>query len=277
MRAVSYPQAKDSTNPPLRLRFTAARFPGRAVIAGSLLAAATVVGMLYAWSEVSNATASYTSRPGAVYDALRTWMTSGVYRGYIVTTLSEACAGFALAVVIAAVLAVALSSSRLLTEVASPLVRLLNITPRVALAPVFLLVFGIGYTSKLYFVIAVVFIIPFYAMVRALATIDPVLKDHARILGASRLAMARDVHVPAVLGAVIASLRVSVGFSLLASVFAEIIASNSGIGYEIAQAELSSEPSFVIAGIVIVAVIGFLIDRILLLVERRFSAWKVSA
>lgn len=249
----------------------------RAAIVGTALATATLVVLIIGWSQVSATTATYTSRPIDVLVSLESWVTSGVYLGYIGTTLSEAGGGFALALIIATIAAVVITSSRFVADVLAPYVSIVNITPRVALAPVFLLVFGIGYVSKLYFVAAVVVVIPFYALLRALGTIDPVFKDNTRLLGATRLQAVRDVYVPAVLGAMVASLRVAVSFALLSSVFIELIASNSGIGYSIAQAEVSFRADQELSGIIVVALIGFIFDRLLLLLERRFSSWRVSA
>ena len=249
----------------------------RAVLVGSTLAVLTLALLVFGWSRVDDTTATFTSRPLDVWNAMTTWVTSPVHWGDIGTTLSEAGAGFLLAVAVATIAAVVISTSRFAADVLAPFVALANITPRVALAPVFLLVFGIGYISKLYFVGAVVVVIPFFALLRALMTIDPVFKDNARLLGGSRWQIAWDVYVPAVLGAMITSLRVSVSFALLSSVFIEIMSSNSGIGYEIAQAQLTFRPDEELAGIIVVALIGFIVDRLLLLLERRFSSWKVSA
>ncbi len=249
----------------------------RAAIVGTSLAVITLVLFLIGWARVDKTTATFTSHPIDVLRALGAWVSNPIYLGYIGTTLSEAGFGFLLAVAIATVAAVLIASSRFVADVFAPFVSIVNITPRVALAPVFLLIFGIGYISKLYFVAAVVVIIPFYALQRALMTIDPVIKDNTQVLGASKLEAVRDVYIPAVLGAMIASLRVSVSFALISSVFIEIIASNSGIGYAISQAQTSFRPDQEIAAIIVVALLGFIFDRLLLLVERRFSSWKVSS
>jgi NitT/TauT family transport system permease protein len=148
--------------------------------------------------------------------------------------------------------------------------------PKIALAPLFLLLFGLGTDSKVYFIATGIFFIPFFALYSAITTVDRTFIEHAKILGASRWQIIKDVYVPAIVGSVTASLRVAVSFSLLAAVIAELVASNSGIGFEINTAEQNSEPGLLIASIIIVALLGFILDRLLLVAERHFSTWKIS-
>lgn len=203
-------------------------------------------------------------------------MVNPTLRGYIPITLEEAGLGFLLGTAAAIVLAVFLASSKLASEVADPFISVLNSVPKIILAPLFLLIFGLGLISKVYFVSVGIFFIPFFALYRAITTVDPVYLEHARILGASKWRIAKDVYVPAVIGATTSSLRIAVSFALLTALLAEFVASNAGIGYGIDAAETSVQPGLLIAGILIVAIIGFIVDRLLLLAELRFSHWRVA-
>jgi ABC-type nitrate/sulfonate/bicarbonate transport system permease component len=239
--------------------------------------ALTAAGFFAIWESADDTQALYVSRPSAVAEALHKWLTSDLLRGYIVTTLKEAAAGLVLAVILAVVFASILASSRALAEFASPFIAAFNAVPKIALAPLFVLVFGVDFKSKVYFVVAVVFFVPFYSLFRALTTIDPTYLDNARTLGASRFALATDVYAPAVLGTTMTSLRVTATFALLSAVIAELISSHSGIGFQIAQAQATQQPDLILAGVAIVAAISYAIDISLRRIERRFAQWRVAA
>jgi NitT/TauT family transport system permease protein len=150
----------------------------------ALLDLATVFVLLYLWQNVSVSRALAIGRPTAVGRDLLQWATNPFLRDSVWATLEEAVAGLLLALVVAVILAVLLTSSRPLAEFSSPFVAILNAVPKQALAPLFLVIFGIGLQAKVYFIVASVFFIPFFAMFRALLSIDPVYADHLRALAA---------------------------------------------------------------------------------------------
>ena len=232
---------------------------------------ATVLGLLFGWSHDSPNLEMGISRPTAVYHALRTWLTNGALRSYIPVTLKEELFGFALGLGVALALALILASSRVLTEFCEPFIAVVNALPKFALGPLFVLVFGIHFLSKVYFVATAVFFVPFIAIFTAITTIDHDLLHNIRALGAGRRDLLQQVYVPATLSAVISSLRITATFALLAAVVSELIASTSGIGYEISSAQQNLQADFVLAGVLIVAAIAFFLDRLLVLFERRFS------
>jgi NitT/TauT family transport system permease protein len=100
--------------------------------------------------------------------------------------------------------------------------------------------------------------------------------DHAKVLGANRRALVRDVYLPAIVGSMAAILRLTAQFCLLGAVFSEIIASASGIGHEIAIAQTAQVANYLFAGVFIVAVMGFTLDRVIRRIERHFLTWRVG-
>lgn len=232
---------------------------------------ATVLGLLVAWSHDSANLEMGISRPTAVYHALRTWLTNGVLRSYIPVTLKEAVLGFALGVGVGLALALVLASSRTLAEFSEPFIAVVNALPKFALGPLFVLVFGIHFLSKVYFVATAVFFVPFIAIFTAITTIDADLLHNIRALGAGKRHLIQQVYVPATISAVMSSLRITATFALLAAVVSELIASTAGIGYEVSSAQQTLRADFVLAGVLIVAVIAFCLDRLFVLFERRYS------
>jgi NitT/TauT family transport system permease protein len=239
-------------------------------------AAVTIVLLLWWWQSVDAQTANFLSRPSDVFADLVNWVTSADLRKDIGVTMAEAIVGLIAAAFAAIVLAAVLNTSRLLADVAEPFIAATNSIPKLALAPLFILVFGIGFNAKVNFVVVSVFFIPFYALFFALRTVDPTIRNHVRILGASRLDLIRDLYVPAVIGSLTASMRSAVAFALVTAVIAELIAATAGIGYQISSAGQNGQPARMLSGVLVIGIIGFLLDRLLLLVERPFSRWRVA-
>jgi NitT/TauT family transport system permease protein len=235
---------------------------------------ATVAGVIAIWQSDGARTASYLSRPSDILSAIKVWLTNSTLLGYIPVTLEEAALGMVLAVAVATVLASLLASSSYAAGVLEPFMALGNAAPRIALAPLFLLIFGTELKSKVIFVATAVVFIPFFSIFRALTTVDKDILNNARCLGARRVWIVRDVYVPAVTSSVVASLRVTVAFSLLTAILAEYLASQEGIGYEIQQAQQNSQADYAMAGVIIIALIAVCIDMALRLLERRALVWR---
>jgi NitT/TauT family transport system permease protein len=231
---------------------------------------------LGAWQMLDKATAIFLSRPSSIAVALKTWFQTPSLRDDIPTTLEEAALGFCAAMVVAIVLATLLASSKMWAAIVAPYVAIFNSVPKIALAPLFIAVFGTGISSKVYFILALVFIIPFFSLFRALTAVDPVFLNHARMLGATRRQLARDVYLPAVIGSLAAVLRATTQFCLLGAVFSELIASSSGLGFEIETASQVNESNFLFAGVVLVALIGFTLDVIIRRISSHFVRWRIG-
>jgi sulfonate transport system permease protein len=246
----------------------------RAFIA--LLDLATVFVLLYIWQHVSPSNALSIGRPTSIARDLTHWATEPFLRASVWVTLEEAAIGLLLALVVAVILAVLLTSSKPLAEFSSPFVAILNAVPKQALAPLFLVIFGIGMQAKAYFIVASVFFIPFFAMFRGLLSIDPVYADHLRALGGGPLRLLVEVKLPAVVGTTIASLRVTVAFALTGAIISELVTSQQGIGYEIAQAQDNLDPNLLVSGVLLVVLLAVIMDLLLRLLERRFSAWTLA-
>jgi NitT/TauT family transport system permease protein len=242
----------------LRRRFT--------IVAAQL---ATVAVILTVWQNVPQSTAVAISRPTEVFDALRIWLETPVLRGYIWITVEEAVVGLALTFMIAIALAVLFASVGILAELCAPFLALIAALPKLALAPVFLVIFGYGTSSKVYFIAFALWFIPFQTIYTALTVVDRPLLNNTRVLGGRLRHLVWHVYVPSTLRAVLTSLRVTSAFALIAAVLAEFLASTGGIGYQIQIAQSSLQASFVIAGILIIAALALTVDRTLVAFERR--------
>jgi NitT/TauT family transport system permease protein len=150
----------------------------------------------------------------------------------------------------------------------------LNAMPRVVLAPLFILWFGLGLTSKVVMVISLVFFVVFFSTYTGIREVDRDLVSNARILGATPGHMIRHVLLPSALTWIFSSLRTSVGFALIGAVVGEYLGSHEGMGYVISYAEAMFNATGVLAGLLVLMAAVIAIDLGLKRLDRRFSYWK---
>jgi NitT/TauT family transport system permease protein len=151
---------------------------------------------------------------------------------------------------------------------------MLNSLPRVVLAPIFLLWFGLGIWSKVVFAVTLVFFIVFFNTYQGVREVPPALVANARILGAKERQLLRHVYLPSALTWIFSSLHVSVGFAIVGAVVGEYLGSSEGMGHLIAEAEGVFDTTGVFAGIVVLAAVVLLIDLVVHRLERFLLRWK---
>jgi NitT/TauT family transport system permease protein len=212
--------------------------------------------------------------PDKIAGVLRNWVGTTSFWDDLRTTLTEAGLGYLLGGAVAVATVAVVVAVPLLDRFLSPFISLLNALPKVALAPLFLVWFGINVTSKVYFVASLIYFIIFYGIYSALNSIDQTLLDNTRALGASRIDLVVQVYIPAIVSWITSSLRLGGAFALLAAVFAEILGSNGGIGDRISQAQQALMNNDVMAGVFVIAIVALLLDRVLVFVEHRFDRWR---
>jgi NitT/TauT family transport system permease protein len=238
---------------------------------------AIVAAVLIVWQLVGDSSqywALVIGAPSKIASVLGSWVPTISFWADLRTTLTEAALGYLLGAALAAVTVAIVASVPPLDRFLRPFLAVLNAIPKVALAPLFLVWFGINTSSKVYFVTSMIYFIVFYGIYSALGSIDKTMIDNTRALGASRLQLVRNVHGPAMLSWIISSLRVGGAFALLAAIFAELLGSTGGIGHRISAAQQLLQNNDVMAGVFVIAVAALLLDRILLLIERRLSQWR---
>ncbi|MCE0763546.1 ABC transporter permease [Pseudonocardia kujensis] len=213
--------------------------------------------------------------PTGVTTQLGEWFADPEFWSDIGLTALEAVLGYGLGVLIAIVLVAIIVPVNALDRFFAPFIAMANALPKIVLAPLFILWLGFSITSKVLFVAAGIFFLIFYGVYSGVRSIDHVLLDNARVLGATRGKIITDVYLPSIVGWLISSLRLSSAWALTGAVVSEYLGSNAGVGYRIALAQQTLDPSAVIAGIIAVAVLAVIVDRLLVLVERRYTQWRV--
>ena len=215
------------------------------------------------------------STPESVLTTLGRWTNDAAFWRDLGITLTEAVLGYLMGVVSGVVLAAVVFSSTTIERFLRPFVAVFNALPKVVLAPLFLLWFGIGISSKVYFTASVIFFIIFYGVYTGMKAIDVSLVNNMRALGASTVDLTVHVYAPAILTWIVAGLRLSFTFAILATVLGEFLGGTEGLGVRISLATQQLQNNVVIAGFIAIALVAVLVDRSLVRVERRFTRWKL--
>jgi NitT/TauT family transport system permease protein len=214
------------------------------------------------------------SRPGDVIARVWQMLVSGAVWGHLFTTSAEAALSFVLGAAAGVLCGFVLARNIFLARLLDPYIRVANALPRVALAPIFLLWFGLGIWSKVALGVTVVFFIVFFNTFQGVRQVDPAIVNNARMLGASERQLVRHVLIPSALTWIFSSLHISIGFAIIAVVVGEYLGSSRGIGYLIAQAEGVFDTTGVFAGMSILAGVVLTISLLVERLERYLLRWK---
>jgi NitT/TauT family transport system permease protein len=265
--------------PPTPLR---QRRPGgrrRLVLAGARLGILAVA--LGAWQLCVHAKIVdpfFWGEPRGVWQTLHDWFTVGTSQGslgeQVVVTLEEAVLGFLIGSVLGVVCGIALGRVALLSELFGPFLKAANSIPRIILGSIFTVAFGFGIQSKVILAVVLVFFGVFFNAFQGSREVDRNLIANARLLGASRWQVTRDVVLPSAFTWILASLHISFGFALIGALVGEILGANQGLGLLIRSSQNNFDMNGVLAGMVLVAVIALTAEGLITLLERRLLRWR---
>ncbi len=195
-----------------------------------------------------------------------------IYRNSLIT-LWATLLGFALAVGFGLLLGLVVGWSRTIYSGLYPLMIGFNAIPKVAVVPILVLWFGIGFVPA----VLTAFLISFFPIVvnvaTGLATIEPELEDVLKALGASKLDIMRKVGIPRTLPYFFGSLKVAITLAFVGTVISESVASNNGIGNLMLQAQAQFQVPLIFAGLVALAVEGIVMYWAMAVLEARMTGW----
>ena len=251
----------------------------RVVLAGMRLG--IVVVLLVSWQLCVNAKIVdpfFWGEPTGVWADLVDWFTVGTSQGsladQILVTLEEAVLGFIIGSILGVVCGIALGRVRVLSELFAPFLKAANSIPRIILGSIFTVAFGFGIQSKVILAVVLVFFGVFFNAFQGAREVDRNLIANARLLGASRWQVTRDVVLPSAFTWILASLHISFGLALIGALVGEILGANQGLGLLIRSSQNNFDMNGVLAGMVLVAVIALTAEALITLLERRLLRWR---
>ena len=194
--------------------------------------------------------------------------------GHIAVSLSRVFIGFMLATAIAIPLGIAMGLSTRCFMIIEPLVEFLRPVPPLALVPLAVVWFGIGWTSKVFLIAYGCFFAIVVNTVAGMKAVDPVHVRAARALGASRWQILIHVILRSAVPDIVVGLRLAVGLAFLLIVGSELIAASEGLGWLIWDARYHFQGDTIVVGMIAIGVVGLLLNRLLLVMERYLLRWR---
>jgi NitT/TauT family transport system permease protein len=201
---------------------------------------------------------------------------SRVMQNTLITT-QEIVAGYLAAVLVSIPLALAIAYSRFMEETVYPIIVFFQIVPKIAIAPLFIIWFGFGFTPKLLLVFLLSFFPIVVSSIAGFKSVDAEIMDLARSTGASPWMMFRKIRLPSALPSIFTGLKVAAALSATAAVVAEFVASDRGLGYLLLEFNGNLHTSMVFATIIVLSLVGLLVYYVVELIERILIPWHVSA
>ena len=214
------------------------------------------------------------SRPTDIGRRIVTWIADGTLVRHLFVTIEESLIGLILGAALGIGCGFALARAPIAARVCDPFIKMLNAIPRVVLAPLFLLWFGLGIWSKVALAVTLVFFVMFFSTYEGVRNADPVLIDNVRMLGASERQLVRHVLIPTALTWIFASLQTSLGFAMVGAVVGEYLGATHGLGYVISQAEGTFDTTGVFAGMTVLGAVVVVVSVGVTRLERWLLRWK---
>lgn len=241
-----------------------------------LVRAALVAVLLVLWEIAADRWIDITfiSRPSDIVGRLGDWVADGTLWTNTWITVQEIVYGFLLGAVAGVVAGFVLASLNFVYRVLDPFMMALYAIPKVALAPLFIVWFGIGMHMKVLLAAATVFFLVFLNTAAGVREVDRGLVDAVRLMGGNRWHVIRKVVLPSSMTGVLTGLKVAVPYALIGAVIGELVASNKGLGYLINDAAAQFDTAGVFATLVVLSVIAGVLNVVVNLIGKRVNRWK---
>ena len=199
-----------------------------------------------------------------------------IYR-HLGVTLLETALAFVIGTALGLGFGLWLALSPLAAAIFDPYIKALNSMPRVILAPIFAVWFGLGVASKVALGVTLVFFVVFFNVYQGVKEVSPNVLANARMLGANPRQLLRHVYLPSAMSWVFSSLHTAVGLAFVGAVVGEYLGSSQGVGYLILQAEGAFDINTVMAGILVLTAFALALDALVGVAEKRLMRWRPTA
>lgn len=212
--------------------------------------------------------------PNVSFSAFGSAVASGQLLGAAGTTLEGAAIGFVIGMVVGVLLGIGIGRSRYAYAILQPFITILNSMPRIALAPLFVLWFGVGQTSAVALVVSIVIFIAVTNLISATQAIEPTHLLVARLYGATPRQTTLKIILPATVPWIVAATRLSIANSLAGAIVAEMFLGDHGLGYLIVNGSGVFNMGQVFAAIIAALILAAVLDWLGTLAERRLLRWR---
>ena len=236
-----------------------------------------LIALLLAFWEFAAATFAdefFISRPTVVAAKFIGLVTSGRLFLHGGITVAETLSGFITGAAVGIAVGLLLGRNETLAKLLDPILIAVNSLPKVALAPLFIMWFGIGMGMKIILTATIVFFLVFINTYNGVRNVDPQLVEILRLMGARERHLITKVIVPSALQWVFAGLQLSIPYALIGAVVGEIMAANRGLGYVLQDAAGQLDTGGVFAALLAIIALALLLQVAVKFLERRLTPWK---
>lgn len=218
----------------------------------------------------------FAAGPGETWTSFRALFTERLFYDDLIVTTREAVLGWVIGASLGMLAGLALGRWQLAAKGFGPMLTFLNALPKIALAPIFILWFGIGEASKVFAAAIAVFFIVQIPTQAASSLVDRDLEVMARTMGANQLQRFTKIVLPGILPAIFGALRLAAVISLLVVVFTEFISSRRGVGQRLITSTNQFDMGSAFALMVVLALMALVLNAVIGVVERRVLRWQES-
>lgn len=228
------------------------------------------LAVLTAWEYLpGDAQRFWISSPSLIAEKIVEWCVDGSIWPHLAATLTVMSLGYVLGCAAGMLTGLSLEAFPRVGRVVQPYILALYSLPKIALAPLFIIILGIGVGSKVALVSITVFFILLNCTIDGLRDIDPDIVQCCELLGAGKLEVARKVLFPAILPWLFAGMRISIRYAFTGTLLAELIAANRGLGFLIEFNSGQSDATGAYAAIAIIVAFSVALTEMLAWIERR--------
>jgi NitT/TauT family transport system permease protein len=218
--------------------------------------------------------AFWVSKPSLIAAYIWKWIVAGDFFYQMSFTFGAMLAGFALGTVLGLAAGVILSRTQFLADVLDPFLIAINGIPRVALAPLFVVWFGIDMLPKIILVFTLVFFVIFYNTYAGIKSVERRFTDLAWVMGANEKDLFAKVILPASLPHIFLGIKLSIPYALIGAIIGEFVASSAGLGWKIQMETSLYNTTGTMAGLIVMMFIVVAMNSLLAIAERRLLRWQ---
>ncbi len=235
-----------------------------------------LVVVLLAWQLMSGTVVAefWISKPSTIVGRLAEWIRSGYLFLHLGITLQEMAWGFLFGSLSGIASGFVLGSNPFLGKLIDPFITAIYSLPKIALAPLFVLWFGIGIEMKVVLTATVVFFLVFWNTYAGVREADPELLGVLRVMGAKRRHLILKVILPGALSWIYVGLKLAIPYALIGAIVGELIASNRGLGFVLQYSAGQFDTGGLFAGLFVLMIISTFFNEVLNRTETRFLRWK---
>lgn len=212
--------------------------------------------------------------PPEVVERAVTLLGDGTLERDILASLTRVFVGFALGTAVAIPIGFLMGWYGVVRALVEPWVQFFRTIPPLAIIPLAIVLMGIGETPKIFVIFLAAFLACVISTFQGVVNVDRTLINAARVLGANDLTIFLRVVVPASTPFILVGMRVGLGSAWATLVAAELIAAQQGLGYRMQNAQLYYDLPTIFVGLISIGILGLVMDRILLLAERKLTGWQ---